>query len=243
MAKLAETRPGAVHGRLTVLGQYRKSGKVFCVCACECGTVKAIYSHSLGKLTNSCGCLQGLGNRYNLPGAKNQPNTKRLHRLTERERRNLDGGKVRAYRSWDAMWQRVLWPSSAEKYAKYQTMAHPPESWLDFDTFFADMGECPENYTLDRKDTRLGYSKENCRWASRAEQVLNRECNIFYSDGQTVLTETELAKILGLSQPGLKYRKNKGRLPDGWRLATYEEAVRLRFSPNQHHTCPPTQPL
>lgn len=229
MGKISETRPGAVHGRLTVLGQYRKSGKVFCVCACECGTVKAIYSHSLGKLTNSCGCLQGVTRFSQITDLNVPSNTKRLHRLTERERRNLSDGKVRAYRSWDSMWQRTTWPSEAERLAKYQAMAHPPESWLDFDTFFADMGECPENYTLDRKDTRLGYSKENCRWASRAEQVINRECNIFYSDGQTALTETELAKLLGLSATGLKYRRSKGRLPDGWRLTTYTEAVRFRF--------------
>ncbi len=228
MAKLAETRPGAVHGRLTVLGQYRKSGKVFCVCACECGSVKSIYSHSLGNLTNSCGCLQGVTRLSQITDLNVPSNTKRLHRLTERERRNLSDGKVRAYRSWNNMWQRTSWPSKGEKYAKYQRMTAPPESWLDFGVFFADMGECPENYTLDRKDTRLGYSKENCRWASRAEQVLNRECTVKYTDGTLVLDETALANRLGLPRSTVRRNRTKlGKFPEGWKLLTYAEALEL----------------
>jgi len=46
--------------------------------------------------------------------------------------------------------------------------------WLDFKNFYADMGDRPEGKELDRKDNDKGYYKENCRWATAAENVQNR---------------------------------------------------------------------
>jgi len=43
-----------------------------------------------------------------------------------------------------------------------------------FVNFLADMGECSENLELDRIDNDKGYSPENCRWVTKAEQVRNR---------------------------------------------------------------------
>lgn len=48
------------------------------------------------------------------------------------------------------------------------------QSWFTFENFLADMGERPEGKSLDRIDNNKGYSKDNCRWATPAEQVQNR---------------------------------------------------------------------
>ena len=45
--------------------------------------------------------------------------------------------------------------------------------WQTFDHFIQDMGLKPDGLSLDRIDNDLGYSKENCRWATKAEQVRN----------------------------------------------------------------------
>jgi hypothetical protein len=50
------------------------------------------------------------------------------------------------------------------------------ERWRhSFPNFLADMGLRPGlDYSLDRINGDLGYSRDNCRWATRKEQNSNR---------------------------------------------------------------------
>lgn len=62
------------------------------------------------------------------------------------------------------------------------------DEWRSSAQFLEDMGDRPEGGMLDRRDNNLGYSKANCRWATRREQNSNRRNCIFVDcDGERVV--------------------------------------------------------
>jgi hypothetical protein len=79
------------------------------------------------------------------------------------------------------------------------------------------MGDCPEGMTLERRDNNRGYSKENCKWATRKEQCNNRSSNVVLTIGGRSMNISQWAAELGKD-----HRKIRSRIRSGW---TPEEAV------------------
>jgi hypothetical protein len=80
------------------------------------------------------------------------------------------------------------------------------ERWQTFTNFLEDMGERPEGMTIDRLDNTKGYSKENCRWATRKQQQLNRTNAVMLTYNGVTLNQTEWARKLGLKESAFRYR-------------------------------------
>jgi hypothetical protein len=71
------------------------------------------------------------------------------------------------------------------------------------------MGERPEGKTLDRIKNELGYSLDNCRWATPSEQQRNTRRTKMLTHRGITLCQKDWAKRLGMSSPGLGARLKK----------------------------------
>lgn len=96
-----------------------------------------------------------------------------------------------------------------------------------FETFFKDMGDCPEGMTIDRKKNDEGYSPENCLWASRTAQARNTRRNRIVDDDQEKLTLVEMAE-----KHEIPYKVLHQRLSRGWSLKD-ATTVPLKFQPKR----------
>lgn len=78
------------------------------------------------------------------------------------------------YKVWENMKQRCLNVSHKDYHHYGGRGINICDSWLDFENFYADMGDKPKDLSLDRINNDLGYSPENCRWADYRTQLTNQ---------------------------------------------------------------------
>ena len=64
--------------------------------------------------------------------------------------------------------------------------------------------------TLERIDNNKGYSKDNCKWATRTEQNRNSRKNVFLEFGGEKKCVREWAILLGIKPATLSWRIHKG---------------------------------
>jgi hypothetical protein len=182
-----------------------KKGKTVWRCLCDCGQVTTVVGYQLtaGK-TRSCGCLK-------LEVLKKPRKHGQSHR----------GQHTRAYRIWRSLFKRC-YNSNSRYYYRYGGRGIEVDPrWFDFVNFYADMGDCPENKTLERVNNSRNYWKGNCVWATQKQQTRNTSANKkVYFQGQWKCI-TEWAEMYG---------KNANLI--------YQRIVRLGWTPERALTAP-----
>ncbi len=79
--------------------------------------------------------------------------------------------------------------------------------WVNFEEFYEDMKEgYADNLSLDRIDNNKGYSKENCRWATREQQQNNARNNHIFDFNDMKKTLSEWARYLNIKRSTLSQR-------------------------------------
>ena len=192
---------------LTVLEQAPSvSSRTAWKCQCDCGTIKVVAAVNLGRGTTSCGCYR-------------RENTRRIK--TTHGNKPKSGGTPE-YHAWVQMKLRTSDPTRKDAANYILRGISVCKEWEDsFETFLLDMGCRPSpSHSLDRIDNNLGYSKENCRWATRTEQSRNRRSNKVLNYHGTEVRLIDLAEQLGMDAA----RKKKVTLRI-WRGWSHDSAV------------------
>lgn len=167
MAKVIDLT-GQRFGRLTVLRLSpvrSKSGSARWICKCDCGNDRTYGSGDLrGGGIKSCGCYRA-----------------DLARETQASK-FLKHGHCIASAGYNRTWS--IWRDMTKRCRNRNCKSYPYyggrgitvcKRWRDsFANFLEDMGECPDHLTIERKRVNGNYTKSNCCWANRFDQVHNR---------------------------------------------------------------------
>lgn len=183
---------GRKFGRLTAV---RYLGRSKWECICDCGRITTTpMSHDLTRgATNSCGCLT----------VEHISNVNRTHGMTG----------TRTHKAWANMIQRCTNPK-VRSYKDYGARGISVcAAWAaSFSQFLADMGECPDGYTIERINPAGNYEPTNCKWVPRAEQANNRRNSVRILG----FTARELSELLGVKRDTIymRLRRNPTKLID-----------------------------
>lgn len=180
MPRTSRFKPGEVFGRLTALTRTTSSKALY---KCQCGQVVDLWlGHVYSGKTQSCGCLH-----HEIVSAQAK---------TRSTKHGMYG--TRAHNTWNSMLNRCLNPNS-DAYPEYGGRGITVcDEWREFANFHDDIGDPPATLTLDRRDNNLGYSKDNCRWATKVEQNNNTRGNVLLMFEGKSLNVTQWAAVIGL---------------------------------------------
>jgi len=186
---------GQQFGQLTAQHIFgRTSGrKVIWECVCSCGSTARVSTSDLRSgHTTSCGCTKAA----RISAARTSHGDSR-------------SSKPRAVEY--VVWCQIKGRCTNSKLPGYKHYGARGITlcarWMQYENFLADMGRRPSpKHTVERKNGKLGYSPDNCVWATRDVQNNNTSRNHRLTYAGETLTLAQWAKRRGLKASTLRMR-------------------------------------
>jgi hypothetical protein len=187
-----------VFGRLTVLNFIPDDSKYSkFLCLCKCGIQKLQYSFDLTSgNAKSCGCLHKdlTSKRFKKHGQSGSNNKLR----------------TRTYRSWASMMDRCHWGGNKIMFLAYGAKGKTVcKRWHTFENFYADMGDRPENTSIDRINNDGNYQLNNCRWADKITQARNTSKTIKVKINNEIVILKTYCELNSLNYKAIRARASR----------------------------------
>lgn len=189
---------GNKYNMLTVLGYSETiNGNCIWKCRCDCGNITYVRGSNLKNgSVKSCGCL--------------------LHREAHNATHRMS--RTRLYSIWNDMKQRAtgddIKPYTKECYRGVTVCDDWSNSFESFRDWSFNHGYA-DDLTIDRIDNSGDYTPENCRWADKRTQMLNRVATHWITYKGETKALVEWCELLGLDYKFVHNRIVKhGWLPE-----------------------------
>ena len=169
--------------------------------------IKYLHNNKYGSAMWKCKCA--CGNVLNVRGSNlTTGNTTQCKQCASKTH---GMSNTRIYNIWRSMKTRC----SNDKQPNYKRYGDRgikfDKNWNKFENFYNDMKDgYSDNLTLERIDNSKGYSKNNCKWVTPAQQNRNMRTNINVIYNGIKYCLTDLAKIFNVSRQRLYALHNKG---------------------------------
>lgn len=207
---------GVEQGKLTVKSKFRKNGRNYVICNCDCGNEKTTREdYFLKSKISSCGC--DLWNYHN-PSLRNEYLLDLYHKK-ERSFSQFYGTRIHN------TWRSIRFTIKGKK-------AGSPDKWADFFRFIDEVqdGYQPSLF-MQRLNQNLPFSEDNFEWVEKS-RLVSRNNRIILEYKGDCFTIKELSDRFGVGVGAIKYRLRKG--------LSVEDAVRIKMKkpprPVKSHT-------
>lgn len=190
---------GATFGSWTVLREdgRDKHGQAYWTTVCVCGKQGRVPGGRLRRgESTSCGCGKGA----------------KCAAANVTHGHSARGHMTPEYRAWQLIIDRCERETN-KSYRDYgeRGIAIAPEWRNDYLAFLAHIGPRPSSlHSVDRKENDLGYQPGNVRWATRAQQNVNKRNNRFLEFDGRRQTLSQWARETGICDSTISVRLSKG---------------------------------
>lgn len=169
---------------------YKDEKHVYYEATCDCGSRLRVRVDVIGKYKNhSCRSCRG------------------KHSLNYKH--GLSDTKVHV------CWQKILSRCGRKRDPRYTYYGGRGifvcKRWKKFENFFSDMGHPPSSkHSIERIDNNGPYSPNNCKWATKSEQVRNRRVTRWITFNKKRMCLKAWEEETGIDSSLIRYRLAKG---------------------------------
>lgn len=165
-------------------------GVNFETCVCICGCVADVRTYAIGRRSFSCG---------------------KCSKATSVLKHGMS--KTRLYSIYMGMMDRCYRRKNGEFFRYGGRGIQVCEQWKNSKEDFFEWAKSNgyrDDLTIDRINSNLNYSPENCRWATKQEQSFNTRNNVFIEYKGITKARAEWARLHGIKPATLVQRLKRG---------------------------------